>query len=101
MLTSQLGTLPEIHSSALLAMLTVQLRRGQLSNPVGWLLSMLKLAREGKMVIPEKLAMPQHPQRQPSIHTSVDTPERPAALASAEQVSSVIADIRSKLFSRL
>ncbi len=97
MLTSQLGALPESQSSALLEMLTTQLRRGQLSNPVGWLLSMLKLAREGKLIMPEMSATPQQSQRQQPIPASS---ERPAERASAEQVSSVIADIRRKLCNR-
>jgi len=97
MLTSQLGALPGSHSSALLAMLTAQLRRDQLSNPVGWLLSMLKLAREGKLIMPEMSATPQQSQRQSPIPAS---PDRPAERASAEQVSSVIADIRRKLCGR-
>src|SRR5476649_1695432 len=97
MLTSQLGALPATYSSALLEMLTTQLRRGQLSNPVGWLLSMLKLAREGKLVMPEMSATPQQSQRQSPIPAS---PDRPAERASAEQVSSVIADIRRKLCGR-
>src|SRR5476649_2917057 len=97
MLTSQLCALPESYSSALLEMLTTQLRRGQLSNPVGWLLSMLKLAREGKLIMPEMAATLQQSQRQPPIPTS---PAQPAERASAEQVSNVIADIRRKLFNK-
>ncbi|NDL64298.1 STY4528 family pathogenicity island replication protein [Acerihabitans arboris] len=101
MLTGQLAALPETHSSALLEMLTAQLRRGQLSNPVGWLLSMLKLAREGKMVIPETAATPSPSQHQPPpISASDDSPAQPVKRASPEQVSSIIADIRRKLLNK-
>ena len=102
MLTRQLGALPESHSSALLEMLTTQLRRGQLSNPVGWLLSMLKLAREGKLSIPEATDTlpPSQRQSQSPISDSDDSPAQSVKRASAEQVSSVIADIRRKLFTK-
>ncbi|BFI52556.1 Uncharacterised protein [Yersinia similis] len=98
MLMAQLEGLPEVQSSALLTMLKAQLRRGQLNNPMGWLLSMLKRARDGQMIVRET-ASAASPQRQISTSAPIISHSSlPVELASAEQVSSVIADIRNKLF---
>ncbi|WP_038835603.1 STY4528 family pathogenicity island replication protein [Yersinia pseudotuberculosis] len=98
MLMGQLEGLPEVQSSALLTMLKAQLRRGQLNNPMGWLLSMLKRARDGQMIVRETDSSAP-PQRQISTSAPIISHSSlPVELASAEQVSSVIADIRNKLF---
>ncbi|AUH01910.1 hypothetical protein CWC46_20155 [Prodigiosinella confusarubida] len=98
MLTAQLTALPGPQSSALLGMLKNQLGRGQLTNPTGWMLKMLKLAREGQLVIPG-VSTTSQPVRQATTATLTPMPTvpRPAERASAERVSSVIADIRNAM----
>ncbi|CNL43260.1 STY4528 family pathogenicity island replication protein [Yersinia aldovae] len=98
MLMRQLSVLPENQSLALLTQLRTQLRRGQLSNPLGWVLSMLKRAREGQMVIPEVATSPKQSQRPLSATEPVCRGLLPVERASAGQVARVIADIKSKFF---
>lgn len=98
MLMRQLSELPENQSLALLTQLGTQLRRGQLSNPLGWVLSMLKRAREGQMVMLEAVISPKQYQRPLSASEPVDRGLLPVERASAGQVARVIADIKSKFF---
>lgn len=98
MLMGQLSALPENQSLALLTQLRTQLRRGQLSNPLGWVLSMLKRAREGQMSIPEAAISPKQSQRLRSASEPVGRGLLPVERASAGQVARVIADIKSKFF---
>lgn len=98
MLESQLAALPEVQSLALLNMLNDQLRRGQLTNPVGWLLSMLKRAREGQLVLPESANGAENSARKTAVSSpSIEIPG-PIVRSTPEQVSSIIAEIKSKLF---
>lgn len=98
MLMGQLSALPENQSLALLTQLRTQLRRGQLSNPLGWVLSMLKRAREGQMAMPEAVILPKQYQRPLSASEPVGRGLLPIERASAGQVARVIADIKSKFF---
>jgi hypothetical protein len=98
MLKGQLLALPETQSSALMDILKVQLRRGQVTNPVGWLLSMLKRAREGQLVMPENVLLPEQSPRCDAVELSPIPIQRSAERASSERVSSIIAEIKSKLF---
>lgn len=49
MLTSQLSALPDEHSSQILTAFEDMMSKKQLSNPVGWMFTMLKKAREGAL----------------------------------------------------
>ncbi|HEY3591494.1 MAG TPA: STY4528 family pathogenicity island replication protein [Buttiauxella sp.] len=96
-LSAQLAALPEPESSALMDMLKKQLRKGQLTNPMGWMLAMLKRARDGQLVMPDAVTSSQ-PLRQVNAALSpMPVVQRPAQRASAESVSSVIADIRNAI----
>jgi hypothetical protein len=98
MLKSQLLALPETQSSALMEMLNAQLRRGQVSNPVGWLLSMLKRAREGQLVMPEPPAGAGNTPRETAVVVPLVDASEPTTRSSPGQVASFIAEIRNKLF---
>jgi len=98
MLKSQLLALPESQSVALMDMLTTQLRRGQVSNPVGWLLSMLKRAREGQLVMPEPPAGAENTPRETAAVMPMVDASGPTTRSSSAQVASIIAQIKSQLF---
>lgn len=100
MLTVQLTALPDAESRAILGMLKNQLSRGQLTNPMGWMLRMLKLAREGQLVMHDNSATAAAPPVRRATAAQMPMPEvtRPVERASAESVSSVIADIRNSMF---
>ncbi|MDR3430711.1 MAG: STY4528 family pathogenicity island replication protein [Rouxiella aceris] len=97
MLNAQLAALPDTQSSTLLGMLKHQLQRGQLTNPMGWMLKMLKLAREGQLVIPDTSAAKPSSRPASAALTPMQNTFRPAERASQERVSDVIADIRNSL----
>jgi len=97
MLTNQLAALPETQSSVLLDLLKNQLRKGQLTNPMGWMLAMLKRAREGQLVMPDTTTAPQPVRPVNAALTPMPTVQRPAERASPERVSSIIASIRNSM----
>lgn len=97
MLTNQLAALPDTQSSVLLDLLKNQLRKGQLTNPMGWMLTMLKRAREGQLVMPDTATASQPVKPVNAALTPMPTVQRPVERASAESVSSIIADIRRSM----
>ncbi|MFW5393149.1 STY4528 family pathogenicity island replication protein [Yersinia sp. 2544 StPb PI] len=97
MLTTQLAALPEAQSSAVLGMLKNQLSRGQLTNPIGWMLKMLKLARDGQLVIPEGSTVSPPVRRIATALMPMPEVPHPVERASPARVSSVIADIRNSM----
>lgn len=54
MLTRQLQALPRAEGEGVLLALKVALAKGVISNPVGWLLSVMKRAREGALYLPKQ-----------------------------------------------
>ncbi|WP_047609016.1 STY4528 family pathogenicity island replication protein [Rahnella aquatilis] len=96
-LSAQLAALPEPESSALMGMLKKQLRKGQLTNPMGWMLAMLKRARDGHLVMPDAVTSSQTVGQANAALSPMPVFQRPAQRASAESVSSVIADIRNAM----
>jgi hypothetical protein len=96
-LSAQLAALPEPESSALMGMLKKQLRKGQLTNPMGWMLAMLKRARDGQLVMPDAVTSSQTVGQANAALSPMPVFQRPAQRASAESVSSVIADIRNAM----
>lgn len=97
MLTAQLTALPDAESRAILGMLKSQLSRGQLNNPMGWMLRMLKIAREGQLVMHDNPATASPVRRTTTAQMPMPEVIRPVERASAESVSSVIADIRNSM----
>lgn len=99
MLTNQLQALPEEVGIQVLQSLETALKAEKISNPVGWLLSVMKRAREGTLYIQtrehEKTALPStavtRPQSRPA------QPQTPLRVASPEHVSNVVAEIRRKM----
>ncbi|MDW5500096.1 MULTISPECIES: STY4528 family pathogenicity island replication protein [Serratia] len=96
-LSAQLAALPEPESSALMGLLKKQLRKGQLTNPMGWMLAMLKRARDGQLMMPDALTSSQPVGQANAALSPMPAFQRPAQRASAESVSSVIADIRNAM----
>lgn len=96
-LSAQLAALPEPESSVLMGMLKKQLRKGQLTNPMGWMLAMLKRARDGQLVMPDAVTSSQPVGHANAAISPMPAFQRPAQRASAESVSSVIADIRNAM----
>ncbi|KMJ44449.1 helix-turn-helix domain protein [Xenorhabdus khoisanae] len=96
MLNSQLQALPAEQSQTVLSSLDKALRAGKISNPVGWLLAMMKRAREGKLYAPaEPVAVTPAPARVPE--PFLQEPERSVTPSSQSHVRSVVKDIRQRL----
>ncbi|MEQ2027719.1 helix-turn-helix domain-containing protein, partial [Xenorhabdus szentirmaii] len=96
MLTSQLQALPAEQAQIVLDCLDRALRAGKIGNPVGWLLTMLKRAREGKL----------YAQAEPTIATSgsaktqaafIRDTECPVSPSSQAHVRNVVKEIRQRL----
>ena len=100
MLLGQLAGLPSETSEILVGLLREQLGQNKIGNPVGWMLAMLKRAREGEFVAPKApqraATAPQKSSEQRSL-TDKPEPSLPARKASQEQVSSALAAIRARL----
>ncbi|MEQ1977480.1 STY4528 family pathogenicity island replication protein, partial [Xenorhabdus sp. SGI240] len=99
MLTHQLQALPVEQGQAMLSSLDKALRAGKISNPVGWLLAMMKRAREGKLYA-------QSGQSDPVVTVAesarqhvelIDEAHRSVSPSSQEHVRSVVKDIRQRL----
>ncbi|MBS0878942.1 MULTISPECIES: STY4528 family pathogenicity island replication protein [unclassified Tatumella] len=101
MLTSQLSALPDELSSQILTAFAEMMSKKQLSNPVGWMFTMLKKAREG--------ALKPLPQGTQKIQTPVSIPSgrpeqkrfvpkpRDIQPASQETVLRLVSELRTKL----
>ncbi|MCP9269655.1 STY4528 family pathogenicity island replication protein [Xenorhabdus sp. XENO-1] len=96
MLNSQLQALPVEQAQIVLACLDKALRTGKIGNPVGWLLTMMKRARDGKLYgQPETAVTTPAPAKTPVEFTQ--PVERSASLSSQAHVRSVVKDIRQRL----
>lgn len=99
MLLGQLAGLPSETSGILLSLLREQLGQNKIGNPVGWMLAMLKRAREGEFVAPKAFQRAATaPQKSSEQRSSTDRsePSLPARKASQEQVSASLAAIRAR-----
>ncbi|PHM22713.1 helix-turn-helix domain protein [Xenorhabdus innexi] len=99
MLTSQLQALPAEQAQTVLRSLDNALRTGSIGNPVGWLLTVMKRAREGKLFVqPGQTGVPATvaaPARRP---TEPEQPvSRPVQPASPAHVRNVVSEIRQQL----
>ncbi|MBD2806696.1 helix-turn-helix domain-containing protein [Xenorhabdus sp. ZM] len=99
MLNSQLQALPAAQGQAVLSSLDNALRTGNIGNPVGWLLTVMKRAREGKLFVqpgqpraPDAMVAPARQSTEPE--QPVSCPVQPASQA---HVRSVVSEIRQRL----
>ncbi|MBC8950117.1 MULTISPECIES: hypothetical protein [Xenorhabdus] len=96
MLTSQLRALPVEQAQTVLNCLGKALRAGKIGNPVGWLLTMMKRARDGRLYgQPETAVTTPAPAKAPVEFTQHI--ERPVSPSSQTHVRSVVKDIRQRL----
>lgn len=99
MLIRQLQALPEEQAQQVLFTLQNLMARQRVDNPLGWMLAVMKKAREGTFrpvkqpqpVQPETQTRPCRPEQQP-----FSAPPRPAA-ASEEQVRNYVTSLREQL----
>ncbi|HCB0653557.1 TPA: helix-turn-helix domain-containing protein [Klebsiella pneumoniae] len=101
MLTSQLSALPDELSSQILTAFAEMMSKKQLSNPVGWMFTMLKKAREGALKpLPQGTQKTQTPVSIPSGRPEqkrfVPKP-RDIQPASQETVLRLVSELRTKL----
>ncbi|WP_162285961.1 STY4528 family pathogenicity island replication protein [Pantoea stewartii] len=107
MVSQQFGALPMPVANALSGLLQVQLRKGRLANPAGWMFTMLKRARQGEFRLSDSPGTPaaqsgSQPVNSASNRSALITASsvNPAVLpenrASAEQVIAAIAAIRQQ-----
>lgn len=96
MLNSQLQALPAEQARTVLNCLGKALQAGKIGNPVGWLLAMMKRAREGKLYgQPETAVTAPAPAKKPIEFTQ--HVERPASPSSQAHVRNMVKDIRQRL----
>ncbi|MBK0488273.1 helix-turn-helix domain-containing protein [Klebsiella aerogenes] len=102
MLTAQLQALPGEQANLVLLSLQKVMVRQRLSNPVGWLLAVMKKAREGKLYAPRQADVQTYSAGEKPAQRPEQQLWRPEARASARPVSeenirSLVMDIRRKL----
>lgn len=100
MLISQLQALPEDQAQQILLGLQTMMARQQVMNPIGWMLAMMKKAREGTLK-PVKYPAQQrqnqpHPEPGSRIFTASSWPTEDGAV-SKEQVRSYVNKLREQL----
>ena len=105
MLTAQLHALPEEQAQLVLLSLQKVMARQQLSNPVGWLLAVMKKAREGRLYAPRQAddspesAVQKNAQR-PEQQLWKPEPRSSVHPVSEENIRNLVRDIRRKLNDR-
>ncbi|CBJ82492.1 conserved hypothetical protein [Xenorhabdus bovienii SS-2004] len=96
MLNSQLQALPAEQAQAVLTCLDKALQAGKIGNPVGWLLAMMKRAREGKLYVQAEPAVTTTAAAKKPVEFTRET-ARSVPPSSQAHVSSVVKDIRQRL----
>ncbi|MDC9616226.1 STY4528 family pathogenicity island replication protein, partial [Xenorhabdus khoisanae] len=96
MLNSQLQALPAEQSQIVLSSLDKALRAGKITNPVGWLLTMMKRAREGKLYTQVETAVVTLVPAKTLVRSTQEI-ERPVSPSSQAYVRSMVKDIRQRL----
>ncbi|HGC1561090.1 TPA: STY4528 family pathogenicity island replication protein, partial [Escherichia coli] len=100
MLTKQLQALPEELAGSVLSSLSQMLSKNTLQNPVGWMLAVMKRAREGRFNTPD---MSVHESRSPArapyqpVYNRDERERRRGKVASPETVSNIVAEFRASL----
>lgn len=102
MLTAQLQALPEEQAQLVLLSLQKVMARQQLSNPVGWLLAVMKKAREGRLYAPRQADdLPERAgeksARRPEQQLWKPEPRTSARLVSEESIRDLVKKIRKKI----
>ncbi|AOM41356.1 STY4528 family pathogenicity island replication protein [Xenorhabdus hominickii] len=96
MLTSQLQALPAEQAQTVLSCLDKALRAGKIGNPVGWLLTMMKRARDGQLYAQAETTVAiSVPEKMPV--RCVQETERPTSPSSQTHVRSMVKEIRQRL----
>ncbi|MDE9555614.1 helix-turn-helix domain-containing protein [Xenorhabdus bovienii] len=96
MLNSQLQALPAEQAQTVLTCLDKALQAGKIGNPVGWLLAMMKRAREGKLYVQAEPAVTTTAAAKKPVEFTRET-ARSVPPSSQAHVSSVVKDIRQRL----
>ncbi|MDC9589415.1 STY4528 family pathogenicity island replication protein [Xenorhabdus sp. XENO-10] len=96
MLNSQLQALPAEQAQTVLSCLDKALWAGKIGNPVGWLLTMMKRARDGKLYGQAETAATTPAAAKTSVEFTQPV-ERPVSPSSQAHVRSVVKDIRQRL----
>ena len=104
MLTDQLQGLPEEQAELVLLSLQKVMARQRLSNPVGWLLAVMKKAREGRLYAPRQADdLPERAgeksARRPEQQLWKPEPRTSARPASEENIRDLVKKIREKIIS--
>jgi hypothetical protein len=99
MLTNQFHALPDTQAQQVLLSLQNVMERQRLTNPVGWMLSVMKKAREGQLFTPRPASESAAPIPTPRPEQRSWPPEtRPASSPVSEQgIRSLVRDIRDRL----
>ncbi|KAF1370017.1 hypothetical protein FHR25_001685 [Yokenella regensburgei] len=102
MLTAQLQGLPEEQAELVLLSLQKVMARQRLSNPVGWLLAVMKKAREGRLYAPRQADdLPERAReksaRRPEQQLWKPEPRTSARLVSEESIRDLVKKIRKKI----
>ncbi|PNO64571.1 STY4528 family pathogenicity island replication protein [Serratia marcescens] len=104
-ITVQLQALPEEQARQVLESLAQTMARGGLNNPTGWLLAVIKRARNGELYAPGKATQPARPMAVPPHHRPTPKSAAPASMslpdcrqpASREHVSAIVAKLRQEM----
>lgn len=96
MLIRQLQVLPEEQSQQILSALQNQMARRQVDNPLGWMLAVMKKAREGNFR-PVKQPHPVQPETQVRPEQPLFSASPRPAVASEEQVRNYVNSLREQL----
>ncbi|PHM24333.1 STY4528 family pathogenicity island replication protein [Xenorhabdus budapestensis] len=96
MLISQLQALPAEQAQTVLSCLDKALRAGKIGNPVGWLLTMMKRARDGKLYGQAETAATTPAPAKTSVEFIRET-ERTVTPSSQAHVRDMVKDIRQRL----
>ncbi len=102
MLTAQLQALPEGQAELVLLSLQKVMARQRLSNPVGWLLAVMKKAREGRLYAPRQADdLPeragQKSARRPEQQLWKPEPRTSARPVSEQSIRELVRNIRKKI----
>lgn len=102
MLTAQLQALPEEQAELVLLSLQKVMARQRLSNPVGWLLAVMKKAREGRLYAPRQADdLPeragQKSARRPEQQLWKPEPRTSARPVSEQSIRELVRNIRKKI----
>ncbi|MDC9616131.1 STY4528 family pathogenicity island replication protein [Xenorhabdus khoisanae] len=96
MLTSQLQSLPAEQAQTVLSCLDKALRAGKIGNPVGWLLTMMKRARNGQLYGQSESAITTTVPAKKSAQVTQET-KHSITPSSQTHVHSMVKDIRQRL----